>query len=317
MRVILDYRESKLQMLIQSLFDQSKAAEMKHIHFLVENLSIGDICLSNQEGEEIIIERKSVSDLLSSITDGRYREQSLRLGAERIHNHHIIYLIEGSIESFRRYSHKSGEQRLQQIERDRVSLYSAVFSLYYYKGFSVMFSESLQHTAQLVYQFSLKMVRSMNKYRPYYSQLPPIPQTIRPNSLPSSILDSPSDTPQEEKTSVSQDNNGNDENNGNESSTQHHTPTNEANMDYLSCIKTEKKDNITRDNIWHIMLMQIPYVSEKVACALIDKYHSVPDLVFALQQDPMCLDGFKMIDANGKSRKLSSKVIHYLQELLL
>ena len=41
-----------------------------------------------------LIERKSLNDLESSIKDGRYNEQSLRLDKYDLANHNIYYLIE-------------------------------------------------------------------------------------------------------------------------------------------------------------------------------------------------------------------------------
>ena len=44
----------------------------------------------------LIIERKSLSDLIASIKDGRYNEQSYRLiHSSGLYRHHIVYLIEG------------------------------------------------------------------------------------------------------------------------------------------------------------------------------------------------------------------------------
>ena len=87
------------------------------------------------ETEELIIERKSISDLLSSIKDGRYEEQSYRLNGSNIHNHNIIYLIEGGIlsqsQSSSYYNNKySGKTNK---ENDKFTAYSAIFSLNYYK----------------------------------------------------------------------------------------------------------------------------------------------------------------------------------------
>ena len=92
---------------------------------------------------------------------------------------------------------------------------------------------------------------------------------------------------------------------------------NSSDLSYLQCIKSEKKQNITRENIWQIMLMQVPYVSDKIASSLLQQYHSVPNLVYELQQNPDCLNNFKIVDNNGKSRKLSSKVIENINELLI
>ena len=89
MRILVDFREDALfQNLIKKDFTIEKA-----------NLEIGDIVFEDDDGQILlIIERKTVDDLLSSIKDGRYTEQSFRLNAlEQIHNHNIYYLIEGNI----------------------------------------------------------------------------------------------------------------------------------------------------------------------------------------------------------------------------
>ena len=72
------------------------------------NLPLGDMIICDDEGYElIVIERKTLKDLLSSIKDGRYREQSFRLNNYPVHNHNIIYLIEGQNKSnFKTYEKK-------------------------------------------------------------------------------------------------------------------------------------------------------------------------------------------------------------------
>ena len=63
--------------------------------------------------------------------------------------------------------------------------------------------------------------------------------------------------------------------------------------------------------------MQVPYVSDKIASSLLEYYDNVPNLVYELQQHPDCLNNFKIVDSNGKARKLSSKVITNIFELLV
>ena len=65
---------------------------------------------------------------MSSIKDGRYKEQSYRLNACDIHNHNIIYLIEGITSGF------------GYIPDSRVNIntiYSSMCGLLCYKGFSL------------------------------------------------------------------------------------------------------------------------------------------------------------------------------------
>lgn len=81
--IILDYREHKLISILET-----------KPNVAVNNLDIGDIQFVNQQGEVItIIERKTLSDLSSSICDNRYKEQKMRLLAS---NKPIIYIIEGT-----------------------------------------------------------------------------------------------------------------------------------------------------------------------------------------------------------------------------
>jgi len=130
-RIKIDARERALIPLIQE--------NIKNMDFLsasVENLCLGDIHLVNEEtGRELLlIERKSLSDLAASIKDGRYKEQSYRLEGHPVHNHNIVYLIEGNAA----------------VRPDKQTLYSCLFSLNYRKGFSVWRTISLDETALLI-----------------------------------------------------------------------------------------------------------------------------------------------------------------------
>lgn len=275
MEIHIDYRENKLITLLENIHQNSASKESTKITLHVSNLQLGDVTFKMNsvkcanEQPDIIIERKSISDLLSSITDGRYKEQSYRLQNSSLHNHNIIYLIEGNIDTHKQYFSSKQNAHLQ--------YYSSLFSLYYYKGFSVFMTHSIEQTASMLYHYALKIIRSHKKYTPYF-----------PNLLNPSV-------------SVEDNYNIN--------------ITND--LDYLQCIKSEKKQNITRDNIWQIMLMQVPYVSDKIASSLLECYHNIPNLVYELQQNPDCLNNFKIVDDNGKARKLSSKVIANIFELLV
>jgi len=83
MKLIIDNREKS----IIPLFNE--------IEFETENLDLGDFQITNPDGEIVlIIERKTQADLISSIKDGRHREQKLRLLNSNVSN--IAYLIEGN-----------------------------------------------------------------------------------------------------------------------------------------------------------------------------------------------------------------------------
>ena len=72
----------------------------KNIEYKLTNLNIGDYIFAynpKEDNPKVIIERKTVDDLASSIKDGRYKEQKVRLLNEQNNGHQIIYIIEGNI----------------------------------------------------------------------------------------------------------------------------------------------------------------------------------------------------------------------------
>ena len=145
--IIFDNRESRLY----STFDGAKYP-MK-----IEPLCIGDIVFTNVDansGEKrdiLIFERKSLSDLLASIKDGRYEEQSHRLThASGVPPNRIVYIIEGMFSTLR----NPAEKQL---------VISAMTSLQLYKGFSVVRTSSVQETADLIEGMWKKIQRNADK----------------------------------------------------------------------------------------------------------------------------------------------------------
>ena len=70
---------------------------------IYKNLDLGDIEIkyTDNDGNEqlfLLIERKTMSDLISSVNDGRYREQKKRLLDSNIPKQKIMYLLEGHID---------------------------------------------------------------------------------------------------------------------------------------------------------------------------------------------------------------------------
>jgi len=133
----------------------------KDIKLVVENLPLGDILLSNEKNDLLIIERKTVADLVASIKDGRYEEQSYRLNGLSHHNHNIIYLIEGDITKYNMFREKL----------DKMTIYSAIFSINYFKGFSIMRSMNLDETATILCNMAYKVAKTPEeKQAGYYSK---------------------------------------------------------------------------------------------------------------------------------------------------
>jgi len=121
MNLCIDYREHALLSRLQ--------ADTK-------NLILGDITIEKDGQEIVIIERKTVADLAASICDGRYQEQSFRLLESTLDPHRIVYLIEGSLDSVQSISKKA--------------LMSAMISLWFSKGFSVVQTASVDETVEFI-----------------------------------------------------------------------------------------------------------------------------------------------------------------------
>lgn len=64
-----------------------------HSHIKFSQLDVGDIILYKDSIPVLVIERKTLSDLYSSIKDGRWREQKARL-LSNFPSYKIVYLIE-------------------------------------------------------------------------------------------------------------------------------------------------------------------------------------------------------------------------------
>jgi ERCC4-type nuclease len=266
----------------QELFKRCEATiaavpKFADIKLISETLPLGDIIINDGINDCIIIERKTFSDLAASIKDGRYEEQSYRLNGLQHHNHNIVYLIEGDINRF-----NSFKDRI-----DKQTLYSAMFSINYFKGFSIMRSNNLEETATIACNMVYKLVGGCKagKLGFYSNKLTNI------------------STKGGEGDTILQD--------GIQSSDQ-----NIKEKDYCSVIKKVKKENITPDNIGEIMLCNIPGVSSASALAILAQFKTLPNLIQCIKEDEQCLNNICTKDSNGKSRKISKTAIATIVKFL-
>ena len=85
MEIIIDTRETKLKDYFQTKDNVT-----------IKALDIGDIIFKYNDDIVLVIERKTLSDLASSIKDGRYKEQKIRL-ISNVPRNKIVYIIEGCL----------------------------------------------------------------------------------------------------------------------------------------------------------------------------------------------------------------------------
>jgi ERCC4-type nuclease len=161
---------------------------------------------------------------------------------------------------------------------DKQTLYSAMFSVNYFKGFSVMRTNNLEETAMIACNMAYKLVSGLKAGKlGFYN-----------NTMP---------------TNISNDTSSSEQNNNPDDAKE---PTEK---DYCSVIKKVKKENITPENIGEIMLCQIPGVSSVSALAILAQFNTLPNLIKSIQEDETCLNNIFTTDANGKTRKISKTAI--------
>jgi ERCC4-type nuclease len=278
MIVKVDVRESDLLQQVNQLL--INVPIFKNIVVKSEVLPIGDIIISDDKEDKLIIERKSVNDLLASIKDGRYEEQSYRLNGSDYHNHNIVYLIEGDVNKVNRFKSDNAQAS------EKLTLYSAMFSLNYYKGFSVFRSFSLGETATIICNMAYKLGKEEAK-KPFYTNT---------NTL--NIVTTP--TPNLENATIVQ--------------------TEEQDIsekDYVSVIKKVKKENITPENIGEIMLCQIPGISAVTALTIMEKFQTLPNLIKELELNNDCLKDISSTNSKGQTRKINKTSISNIVKFLL
>lgn len=255
MKIILDHRERELKLVCDSLIKSNE--NFKDIKIEIENLELGDMIIKDNENKDILLyERKTVSDLIASIKDGRYEEQSYRLNGLDHHNHNIIYLIEGNI---------------NKNFKDKKMVYSAMFSINYYKGFSLMRSSNIEETAYILCNNFIKIKKEKEKDKNSYYK--------------NNKIKTEGESKIEEENELSEE------------------------KSYSTVIKKKKNANITQDNFGEIVLCQIPSISSVTAIAIMNKFKTISNLIDELKKDKNILDNITYQTEKNQIRKISKTSI--------
>jgi ERCC4-type nuclease len=283
MKVIIDEREVDLFDKCYSIVNCEGNATS--IQLFKQVLPLGDVLIRSDEDKDImIIERKSFQDLLASIKDGRYEEQSYRLTHSSGYPlHNIVYVLEGLFSQLKNVAEKK-------------LIYSCIASLNFFKGFSVMKTSSVRESAELVLWMAVKIDRDIAKGKiPWYllrtSQSSHLPPLTEPH--PSCKSTTPSDPCEP--------------NAPNESA--------QTSSQYCSVVKKTKKENITPENIGEILLCQIPGISSVTALSIMKQFQNFPDLLEQLQNNPHILNNIQY-ECNGKMRKINKSSIENIKKYL-
>ena len=226
--------------------------------------------------EIILFERKSLTDLLASIKDGRYKEQSHRLvNASPLLAHNIVYLIEGIFTTLKHPSDKS-------------KILSCMTSLNFFKGFSILKTASLNESAEYLVSIATKIIRDLRDGKP-------LPAINKPCMTMGDVNVAASAEGEVNTAEIIQE---------------------ISSADYCSVVKAVKKENITKENIGEIVLCQIPGISSITAKTIMGGFTSFSDFYGKFRETPELLDNVMIIQANGKGRKISRTSIQKIKEYL-
>lgn len=281
MRVIIDEREHALYEKCEALIMSQRVAS--YVILSKEVLPLGDIIFKTDDGLDVLmIERKTFPDLLSSIKDGRYEEQSYRiLNSSGYPPHSVFYLLEGMFSTL----HNPLEKKI---------ILSATTSLQFFKGFSVHRTSSVIESAEWILYMADKIEREFLKGKVPYYLTDPFLKCFDNKSNPSNPPN-PLGVVLENINTM--------------------TPAN-----YCTVVKKVKKDNVTPENIGEIILCQIPGISSVTAMAIMKKFANFPEFIQELQKNPMCIDGIVCTsEKNGeeKARKISKSSLENIRKYLL
>ena len=296
LKLVLDERETSLYDKCTSILTyantNTSCSSTKTSTTILEKrvLLLGDVAIQTDDSQDVVlIERKSLQDLLASIKDGRYDEQSYRLHhTSGFHTHNIVYIIEGQYSTLRNPA----------VEK-KIAL-SAMISLSLIKGFSVIRTNSLQETAEWICAAVDKLSRDFAKKK-----------TLRFSN--SSNLGNQGNQEEKDPTIVLE----HEVTNKIMESTKNHDPAN-----YCSVVKKSKKENITPQNIGEILLCQIPGISSVSAIAIMKEFdNSFPRFLENLKQHPHCIDEIccstTKSDGSTKKRKLAKSLCDNIRAFLL
>ena len=286
----VDYREKQLY---QYLEEKIKAH--KDVTLVSENLPLGDVILCDTKGnEKVIIERKTMLDLANSIQDGRYKEQSYRLQQLSMHNHSIMFILEGKCSDY--------DLRYSRVKQS--ALYSSCISLFYFEGFSLFRTYNVLETAEFILRMALKLSKE-TKRTFYYQQH----KSIEVKTF-------------EEKTKHSKNScnihSQKVENEENEENEENYSKSLDGTL-YSDVSTRVKKNNITPENIGEIILSQIPFISSSTARAIMRTFNgSLSSCIHNIQTNKNILYTITYTASNGQVRRISKRaienLIHFLGE---
>lgn len=303
----IDYREKRIiDILGDILAARLTSKPLAHITTATHNLEVGDIHLLaigdlGQVQAQLIIERKTLADMVASVKDGRYKEQKLRLDSTITNLPHptrYVYILEGT-------QHSQSNELPQ--------LFGAWISSQFRDDIPVIRTISPEETCDFILRLCDRMYKNFAELFPSAKSSTSI-DTTKTITLTGGSGGSSQPTPESEQgaevRSIQVGSGGG----------------------YLEAavggIKTKKKDNLTPALCQQLMICNIPGISSSLAVPIIQHFGSLSALVKYLADETLTQDvkqktiaGIKLasVTSTGKARTVgpaaAAKVYEYLNLL--
>lgn len=301
----IDYREKRI---IDLLAARLTAKPLANVTTATPNLEVGDIHLLaigdlGQVQAQLILERKTLADMVASVKDGRYKEQKLRLDStvnNLPHPTRYAYILEGT-------------QHTQQHELPQ--LFGAWISSQFRDDIPVIRTISPEETCDFVLRLCDRMYKNFAELFPSAKSRTSTDTTktitltggSAGSSQPTHELDPDQGT---EVRSIQ-------------------VGGSAAGGGYLEAavggIKTKKKDNLTPALCQQLMICNIPGISSSLAVPIIQHFGSLSSIVKYLADETQtqevktkCIAGIQLasVTSTGKARTVgpaaAAKVCEFL-----
>jgi len=279
-KIKIDTKETGLIQVLGNVSDESDCQVLLKNH-QVETLSVGDICFYHSDHPEtsmMVIERKTIKDLNSSIRDGRYKEQIIRLKSIHTPPTRVAFIIEGCqlktakgtikvqrVKELRKSSMK-GVLKYNKIQGE--ALYSAIMNILIRDEISLIESDDLEDTCQILAKIYQQLTK---KYSEIVGHMVPQLDQVETH-----------------------------------------------NYHYAKSIKSIKKHNVNPQVCFIDQLQSIPGVSVNFAIFIAEKYFNMNDLINAYHQiDMKNQELLKEFEAQQKGGGRKKKFKALTRELML
>ena len=148
LELIIDHREHSL---FNEMTDRDLDKYKDHINISKENLDLADIHLKYND-IHFVFERKTVPDLLSSIQDGRYKEQKARL-LSNVKLSSVTYIIEGD-----------NVIATQSYKQNKSVLLGAYLHMLFRDNIRILFTKNVAETSTLLLTIATKIIDNPDKF---------------------------------------------------------------------------------------------------------------------------------------------------------